>query len=310
MVKKGHSLEVLISNLEKIKHRKQVKIETNKFLPERETNIEREFDVLITLKDGISEQVFAIECKDWVKSVGLEDVDSFYLKCLNVGIQPKAIVSKRGFTKNTRKKAQTYGISCLKFDEAESFPWLATKHMTLLQRTIKSIYLHATVQTQWPNTDKQRLSIINHRGQLIDNKAFEKIVRDRLTNDPSYNLARGDFCVRFHLEPSCLTLRDNGPRESQPIQQLLATVEVSVRREQKQFKTLAYENLDNGDVISEIALCEPEELRFGSLALVSRPKSENGGELYFLPNHNKNSQKNVAKRKKKRGGQTNSHIRT
>lgn len=73
----------------------------------------REFDVVIRGKFSGQDLLGIIECKDKSRPVGVDVVDGFISKSVDINANFKIIVSRRGFTKSAIKKAQHYGIQTL-----------------------------------------------------------------------------------------------------------------------------------------------------------------------------------------------------
>jgi len=114
--KKGDLLEGLVALLHRVEG---VEVETKAKVPVLGGGSEtREIDVL--LKGSIAGYPLrmAIECKNWGESVGIEIVDAFVGKLIQVGIPPPLgiIVSTQGFTVPAKNRAQEAQIRLLEFE--------------------------------------------------------------------------------------------------------------------------------------------------------------------------------------------------
>ena len=125
MAKSGKSLERLIASIEKVLgHEKNVKVESPKRLTDRITGKLREHDVVLTVSQGHHLLIIAIECRDRSRPITVNQVEEFWMKCKDTGVDQGILVSSMGFYNTARKKADHYSIRCLDIEEVESFDWL------------------------------------------------------------------------------------------------------------------------------------------------------------------------------------------
>ncbi|MCP4641713.1 MAG: hypothetical protein GY851_14820 [bacterium] len=128
MARHGRFLEQVVAVIERsYADRPDTRVESPKMLVDRVTGEEREFDVVVTGRAGRHETVIVIECRDLARKVDVGAVEAFRAKCQDVGVAPGVMVSRKGFSKQARKKAEAAGIGCLELQEVESHPWLLTK---------------------------------------------------------------------------------------------------------------------------------------------------------------------------------------
>ncbi len=73
----------------------------------------RQFDVVIRGKLGSYEMLGVIECKDWKRKVGTQEVEAFVTKARGVNANLTLLASKSGFTKPALEKARHYGIGTI-----------------------------------------------------------------------------------------------------------------------------------------------------------------------------------------------------
>lgn len=114
--KKGDLLEELVALLHDVEG---VEVETKADVPVLGGGPEtREIDVLLKSSVAGYPLRLAVECKNWQESVGIEIVDAFIGKLMQVGISPSLgiIVSARGFTEPAKSRAQEDQIRLLDFE--------------------------------------------------------------------------------------------------------------------------------------------------------------------------------------------------
>lgn len=89
------------------------------------------------MKRGHHEVITAIECRDRSRPVGVPEIEAFFQKCQDTGINCSVIVSATGFYRSAKKKAVYYGIACFKIDEAAGFDWILSGGMKFYQRRLE-----------------------------------------------------------------------------------------------------------------------------------------------------------------------------
>ena len=137
MPKKGKTLERLVASIERaISHEKNVEVQSPKRLTDRTTGRLREHDVVLTVKEGHHLFTIAIECRDRSRPINVNQVEGFWAKCQDTGIDQGIIVSSMGFYKTARKKAKHLGIRCLGIEEVESFDWLLAQGIETITKNV------------------------------------------------------------------------------------------------------------------------------------------------------------------------------
>lgn len=140
MPKKGESLQRLVQLIEQSTgHDDGVIVESPKFFPDKVTGQPREHDVVVTVDRGHHTLQIALECRDRSRKVDAPQVEGFYLKCLDTGIDRGVIVSSKGFYKPAVAKAEQYGIGCLTLEQAAGFDWCLAQGMHMYERRIIGI---------------------------------------------------------------------------------------------------------------------------------------------------------------------------
>jgi hypothetical protein len=124
MAKDGKTLEALVHAIESsISGAPNVRVEAKKRLPDKDTGQLREHDVVLTFSLAHHEFLLALECRDRSRPIGVPDVEAFHAKCLRTGIGRGVMVSSKGFRRTALRKAESYGIGCLKLEEVARFDW-------------------------------------------------------------------------------------------------------------------------------------------------------------------------------------------
>jgi hypothetical protein len=135
--KDGKALQVLVHAIETlISGSPNVRVESPKRLPDKDTGQLREHDVVITFTQAHHEFLLALECRDRSRPVGVPDVEGFHAKCSRTGIGRGAMVSSIGFRKTALAKAESYGIGCLALQEVTRFDWCLAPAVTVLNHDL------------------------------------------------------------------------------------------------------------------------------------------------------------------------------
>lgn len=137
MTRQGEDLHKLVEFLERsLLGREGVTIEAPKFFKDKITGDSREHDVVLTYKDRHRELVVAIECRDRSRKVGVPQIEEFYTKCRDTGIDKGVIVSSKGFAKTALTKATHYNIDCLLLEQAENLDWCTARYFSHYSRGV------------------------------------------------------------------------------------------------------------------------------------------------------------------------------
>jgi Restriction endonuclease len=137
MANKGTVLQTLVHAVETaVSGSPNVKVESPKRLRDKDTGRWREHDVVLTFTQAHHEFLLALECRNRSRPVGVPDVEGFHAKCLRTGIGRGLMVSSTGFTNTALRKAESYGIGCLRLQEVTRFNWCATPAVTVLNHDL------------------------------------------------------------------------------------------------------------------------------------------------------------------------------
>jgi hypothetical protein len=141
-LKRGRSLELLVSHLEKVLgHDTGVKVESPKRLPDllSDRHRTREHDVVLSISHGHHKLTIALECRDHSRPIGVSQVEAFSTKCLHTGVNHGVLVSSKGFYKSALEKADKLSIRCLSLEQVTSFGWLLAPGIHLRRRRPKRL---------------------------------------------------------------------------------------------------------------------------------------------------------------------------
>lgn len=255
-LKAGKSLEVLVSSIERaLANNDKISVESPKHIPDRITGDSREHDVVITVRGSHHKATIAIECRDRSRKITVNDVESFWSKCQDTGIDQGIIVSPKGFTKTAIQKATHKGIRCLQLSEVSSFNWLLASGITTRTRRI----LH-TAWTFFPDQDlvppPTAFTILSADGEPVQSESlvaaayaeFQKIDEDHCP------VGRGEKRIVFTFPG--LQLRDNIANKAYPIVKALAVVQYEVIEEFIPFKLVSYSSRQEGELITDAAVAD------------------------------------------------------
>lgn len=167
-MKAGRSLEKLIAHIERAwVNDKNVKVESPKRLIDKITKKLREHDVVISINREHHTLIIAIECRDRSRPVGVSQVEAFYKKCQDTGINQGIIVSPRGFCKTALIKATSIGLRCFSLEEANQFNWLQTASVNLI--TFPSVAVYCRIETGSSKLKRgdTNFQLVNSLGQNV-----------------------------------------------------------------------------------------------------------------------------------------------
>ena len=280
--KPGKSLEALVSSIERVlAGNDKVTVESPKLLPDRITGESREHDVVITLTGSHHKSTIAIECRDRSRKVTVNEIESFWSKCQDTGIDQGIIVSSKGFTKTALTKSLHRGIRCLRLSEASSFNWLLTTGIRIRHKKM--------VHTNWTFYPEKDLApkpiafaILSKDGEHIpsenlaaaDYQEFQKLA------DAEFEVGRGTKKIVF-MSPG-LFLRDDSTGNTYAVTRALAAVDYEVTEEFVPFNLVTYENNPSGDLIADAAIARVDLGALKGKLMIVYKQSE-GGQVVFVP---------------------------
>jgi hypothetical protein len=100
---------------------------------------ERQIDVLITHDTGYCKIKTIVECKDHNNKINIIYIDGLYSKMVDVNANKAIMVSKKGYTKGAKQKANRLGISLFTLNEIKENDWDITSNLSII---VKEYYAY------------------------------------------------------------------------------------------------------------------------------------------------------------------------
>lgn len=282
----GRPLEVLVSSLERALGRNaNVQVQSPAFMPDRITGEPREHDVLITISGSHHKSTIGIECRDRSRKVTVNDVESFWSKCQDTGVDQGVLVSPKGFTKSAMMKAANRNMRCLQLAQVESFNWLLASGMRTFTRRVKH-----TNWTFYPEVDlippPSAFTILSEDGEPVDSSMFVQAAFSEFQKLPDEEEAPGAGEKRIMFNDPKVFMRDDTTGTTYKVVQALAAIQYEVIEGFVPFKLVSYSNTPSGDLITDAAIAEMD---IGGLKgkLMVVYKEDAGGQVVFVPDGGK-----------------------
>lgn len=95
----------------------------SKMVPDRATGLKREVDIYIEYSVGHHPVTIGVECVDKSRPADIFWVQGMVLKHQELGTSQLVLVSREGFTRAAREKAEQHGARAITLRQAESFNW-------------------------------------------------------------------------------------------------------------------------------------------------------------------------------------------
>jgi len=303
-MKKGRSLEKLVAYLERyFAVDDMVTVESPKRLRDKSTGRLREHDVVLTITSGHHTVLVAVECRDRSRPVGVNQLEGFAKKCQETGIGQGVIVSPVGFTKTAPVKAKSLGIRCLSLDQVKVLPWLLCENVELYETSVVHIYFNIIPENDFDKTPEH---------YTLETDEGENITVDMLRSNliTALNKQKEEFPIkpklgtdvkRIKLVPKNLNIIDSGTGERERVRCIDTTAECKTEMTSIPFVLQEYRDSSDSGCIAQLATADLD-LGVISGKLVINLKLETGGEIAFIPNDKKKSNKaNLTDEKKPRG---------
>jgi len=150
-------------------------VEHNVKLPGKD--IERQIDVLVRTSVAGHELLIVIECRDYASRLDITHLDAFYSKLQDVNASKGVLVSRRGFSKSAKSKADRVGVTlCLASEAADvleeieiTIPVRANEIAATFDATMKITTTHA-------NQSISRHAITNINGVQLHEQLHEELL--------------------------------------------------------------------------------------------------------------------------------------
>jgi Restriction endonuclease len=286
LARPGRSLETLTAALERaLGKRSNVTVESPGFRTDRVTGERREHDVLVTASSGHHVSLIAIECRDRSRKVTVNEVEGFYTKCEDTGINQGVIVSSKGFTKTALVKAKHLGIRTLGLTEVESFSWLATAGVTGHTRKVKHIsWLFEPAEKLDPLPT--RYTVLMADGKPVQSELLMAAATAEFHKLPYESTPPPNGAKTIIFPTPGLALKDDDTGTSYPIERAVVDVMYEVDVEFMPFQLVTYAETSSANSITDAAVAS---IKLGAMEgkLMIVYKEEQGGNVYFVPDRPK-----------------------
>lgn len=256
-MKQGKSLEILVAHLEKaLAGNDNVTITAPKKVRDRITNRLREHDVVIAIRQGHHEYQIAIECRDLSRPITVNQVEGFWKKCQDTGVQG-IIVSTKGFCKPARTKATHLGIRCFDLEQAKSFNWLGASGMEMVKRNITNIHWTLIPIADSGNIPKD-ITLVNENGVEITKAFLIENAKQQLAKLPIDSSSDSKQTARINFIVNNLSIFDRSTKGYIPLKSIIADIEYEVIREHVPFDLFKYSEKNDDREIANAALATHE----------------------------------------------------
>jgi hypothetical protein len=254
-MKRGENLQQLVAAIERATHRaSNVRVDSPKYLPDKDTGRPREHDVLLTFTLDHHRVLLAIECRDRSRATGVPEVEAFSKKCERTGVNKGVIVSARGFRKSALKKAAQMEIACLTLEQVSGFDWCLTPVVKYHERDLIDDERPWGVATAEPFNGP--LHLYDASGAIIDAKRKSELAHTYLAMRPPQlaipqdkEAIHGSVTCTFQNDMPDLYLRNN-QGDLVRITRLIAYVTYKVRTKLVPLDFRGYVDLAMGKIAS------------------------------------------------------------
>jgi len=276
MARPGEDLQRLVQVIERASHDDgNVRVESPKRLPDKDTGQAREHDVVLTFRQRHHTFVMALECRDRSRKVGVPHVEAFYAKCQRTGIDRGLMVSSTGFTQTALEKAASYNIGCLSLDQAARLNWCSAPGIEMSH--VHMIHVHLDVVPERQVGVDAKLYTDN--GTLIGEKETLQIGRQciRDTSSPTDGPVTKrfvDHAPAFHL------VDENGHRIG--MRALAVKVTYEITTELMPFEFREYVDMAEGKQICSVAVANVDCASVRGTLVILR-EEEGGAKVMFVP---------------------------
>lgn len=282
--KPGKALEKLIASLERaLAKNPNVTVHLSKRLRDKTTGKLREHDVVLELKEVHHSVLIAIECRDRSRPIGVPEVEAFYIKCQETGIDQGIIVSTKDFCCTARTKAAKFSIRCLDIEEVENFDWLLTTGILTT-----TICLLSDNWTFYPVKEgvieRNKFEVIDSNGNVLTMATLSANAQNQLTQllpNPQYPVEEDAIEVKF--SGGEWLLRNTNTGETVPVNFAISRIRYSVKQELVPFQLVQYQAKDSDENITDAAYAD---IKIGDKEshLMIVYKDGEGGSVWLTPN--------------------------
>jgi hypothetical protein len=277
----GRLLEQLTANLERVLGKgTSARIESPAHLIDRVTGERREHDVLLRIRTSHHETIIAIECRDRSRKITVNDVEGFYMKCRDTGIDQGVMVSSKGFSRTALSKGKARSIRMLLLGEVDSFSWLGTAGITDITRRINHISCVFETELQLDPLP-QMYSILLPDGSQIQPDQVKAAARAEFAKIPHDKTSQPGKKTILFPTPG-LTLYDKTTKTSHAIKRAVVEVHYDLIEEFIPFRLVSYKDSASGETITDAAMAEMTIGEVPGKVMVVYKETE-GGQIVFVP---------------------------
>ena len=286
--KQGKALEHLVTSLEKaLVKSDNVTVHAPMRLPDRTTGKLREHDVVLELNERHHSLLIAIECRDRSRPIGVNQIEGFWAKCQDTGINQGVIVSTAGFYKTARTKADHLGIRCLDIEEVETFDWLLAPGIHAITK-----HLLSNDWTFYPTkegvVERNEFEVIDSDENVITMTALKANAQKQLSVLLQHDCEPiEEDEIKVRVPSDGLELRNIISGETVPVIFAVVKIRYSIKQELIPFQLVQYQNKDDETNITDAAYADIKVGDNEARMMIVYKEGE-GGKVVIIPNGNKN----------------------
>ena len=286
--KQGKALERLVASLEKaLAENANMLVHASMRLPDRTTGKLREHDVVLELNERHHSLLIAIECRDRSRPIGVNQIEGFWAKCQDTGINQGVIVSTAGFYKTARTKADHLGIRCLDIEEVETFDWLLAPGLHAITKQLLS-----TNWTFYPTkegvVERNEFEVIDSDGNVVTMAALTANAQEQLSVLLPHDCEPVEEDeIKVRVPGDGLKLRNITSGETVLVISAVAEIRYSIKKELIPFRLVQYQNKDDETNITDAAYADIKVGDNEARMMIVYKEGE-GGKVVIIPNGNKN----------------------
>jgi len=257
-----------------------VKIESPARIRDRTNGKLREHDVLITFKHGHHSYLTAIECRDRSRKITVNQIEGFYQKCLDTGINKSVMVSTKGFYVSALNKATHLGISCLNVKDISHFDWLVGDGFTQnsWKRLKTSIIL---IPAKKVEEKPKHFTVFDRDGDEYNIEHFNKNINYEIGKNQNLFVGNGIHSLKIRMLLDGFIMKDDETGISIPLAHANIHTEVEVTSEKVPYKKITYGDETTSGAVSEFALADIDAGKMSGQIVMSGSYNE-GITIYYV----------------------------
>lgn len=278
----GKPLEELVASIERaLANNQNVKVQSPAFLADKITGEEREHDVLITVSGSHHKAIIAIECRDRSRKITVNDVEGFWSKCQDTGIDHGIIVSPKGFSKSGLNKARHRGVRCLQMIEAKSFHWmLAAGLQSQYRKVLHTDWTFFPAVTLVPKP--AAFTVLTADGEPVQTNNLVSAAYAEFQKIPETEFQPGRGKKHIMFTSPGLQIRDDETGSLHPVVRVLAVVHYEIVEDYIPFTLHSYSESPTGESITDAAVANVNLGGVKGKVMIVYKEAE-GGHVVFVP---------------------------